>query len=201
MNIDFTQEQLVAFYRSTSADGRKAVKEALGEKFSEILPATERVKTYEDAVNELGEDNPIVVAASTASWLFPEAVNKDLVAYMKMRVIVAALNDGWEPQFVPGEQRWYPWYELISKEDYEAMSEDEKQERRCVGRSSFTLRMRLAVSFTRMRITPRRTRTRSTALGSPSKAKNWQNMPESSSQNCLLISASSPSLMKKNNRA
>lgn len=136
MNIDFTQEQLVAFYRSTSADGRKAVKEALGEKFSEILPATERVKTYEDAVNELGEDNPIVVAASTASWLFPEAVNKDLVAYMKMRVIVAALNDGWEPQFVPGEQRWYPWYELISKEDYEAMSEDEKQERRCVGRSN-----------------------------------------------------------------
>ena len=135
MNIDFTQEQLVAFYRSTSADGRKAVKEALGEKFSEILPATERVKTYEDAVNELGEDNPIVVAASTASWRFPEAVNKDLVAYMKMRVIVAALNDGWEPQFVPGEQRWYPWYELISKEDYEAMSEDEKQERRCVGRS------------------------------------------------------------------
>lgn len=138
MNIDFTQEQLVAFYRSTSADGRKAVKEALGEKFSEILPATERVKTYEDAVNELGEDNPIVVAASTASWLFPEAVNKDLVAYMKMRVIVAALNDGWEPQFVPGEQRWYPWYELISKEDYEAMSEDEKQERRCVGRSIYS---------------------------------------------------------------
>lgn len=138
MNIDFTQEQLVAFYRSTSADGRKAVKEALGEKFSEILPATERVKTYEDAVNELGEDNPIVVAASTASWRFPEAVNKDLVAYMKMRVIVAALNDGWEPQFVPGEQRWYPWYELISKEDYEAMSEDEKQERRCVGRSVYS---------------------------------------------------------------
>lgn len=137
MNIDFTQEQLVAFYRSTSADGRKAVKEALGEKFSEILPATERVKTYEDAVNELGEDNPIVVAASTASWRFPEAVNKDLVAYMKLRVIVAALNDGWKPQFVPGEQRWYPWYELISKEDYEAMSDDEKQERRCVGRSNY----------------------------------------------------------------
>lgn len=135
MNIDFTQEQLVAFYRSTSADGRKAVKEALGEKFSEILPATERVKTYEDAVNELGEDNPIVVAASTASWRFPEAVNKDLVAYMKMRVIVAALNDGWKPQFVPGELRWYPWYELISKDEYDAMSEDEKQERRCVGRS------------------------------------------------------------------
>lgn len=135
MNIDFTQEQLVAFYRSTSTDGRKAVKEALGEKFSEALPATERVKTYEDAVNELGNDHPLVEAASSASWRFTNPEDNDIIAYLKLRVIVAALNDGWKPQFVPGEQRWYPWYELISKEDYEAMSEDEKQERRCVGRS------------------------------------------------------------------
>ena len=135
MNIDFTQEQLVAFYRSTSTDGRKAVKEALGEKFSEALPATERVKTYEDAVKELGNDHPLVEAASSASWRFTNPEDNDIIAYLKLRVIVAALNDGWKPQFVPEEQRWYPWYELISKEDYEAMSEDEKQERRCVGRS------------------------------------------------------------------
>lgn len=136
MNIDFTQEQLVAFYRSTSTDGRKAVKEALGEKFSEALPAAERVKTYEDAVKELGNDHPLVEAASSASWRFTNPEDNDIIAYLKLRVIVAALNDGWKPQFVPGEQRWYPWYELISKEDYEAMSEDEKQEPRCVGRSS-----------------------------------------------------------------
>lgn len=135
MNIDFTPEQLVAFYRSTSTDGRKAVKEALGEKFSEAVPSTERVKTYEDAVKELGNDHPLVEAASSADWRFTNQEDKDIIAYLKLRVIVAALNDGWKPQFVPGEQRWYPWYELISKEDYEAMSEDEKRERRCVGRS------------------------------------------------------------------
>ena len=135
MNIDFTPEQLVAFYRSTSTDGRKAVKEALGEKFSEVVPSTERVKTYEDAVKELGNDHPLVEAASSADWRFTNQEDKDIIAYLKLRVIVAALNDGWKPQFVPGERRWYPWYELISKEDYEAMSEDEKQERRCVGRS------------------------------------------------------------------
>lgn len=135
MNIDFSQEQLVAFYRSTSTDGRKAVKEALGEQFSEALPATERVKTYEDAVKELGNDHPLVEAASSAEWRFTNSEDKDIIAYLKLRVIVAALNDGWKPQFVPGERRWYPWYELISKDEYEAMSEDEKQERRCVGRS------------------------------------------------------------------
>ena len=136
MNIDYTPEQLVAFYRSTSTDGRKAVKEALGEQFSEALPATERVKTYEDAVWELGNDHPLVEAASSAEWRFTNSEDKDIIAYLKLRVIVAALNDGWKPQFVPGELRWYPWYELISKDEYDAMSEDEKQERRCVGRSS-----------------------------------------------------------------
>ena len=138
MNIDFTPEQLVAFYRSTSTDGRKAVKEALGEQFSEALPATERVKTYEDAVWELGNDHPLVEAASSAEWRFTNSEDKDIIAYLKLRVIVAALNDGWKPQFVPGELRWYPWYELISKDEYDAMSEDEKQERRCVGRSNFS---------------------------------------------------------------
>ena len=137
MNIDFTPEQLVAFYRSTSTDGRKAVKEALGEQFSEALPATERVKTYEDAVLELGNDHPLVEAASSAELRFTNSEDKDIIAYLKLRVIVAALNDGWKPQFVPGELRWYPWYELISKDEYDAMSEDEKQERRCVGRSDY----------------------------------------------------------------
>lgn len=136
MNIDFSQEQLVAFYRNTSTDGRKAVKEALGEQFSEALPATERVKTYEDAAKELGNDHPLVEAASSAEWRFTNPEDRDIIAYLKLRVIVAALNDGWKPQFVPGERRWYPWYELISKDEYDAMSEDEKQERRCVGRSN-----------------------------------------------------------------
>lgn len=136
MNIDFTPKQLVAFYRSTSTDGRNAVKEALGEQFSDAVPATERVKTYEDAVNELGNDHPLVEAASSAEWRFTNSEDKDIIAYLKLRVIVAALNDGWNPQFVPGERRWYPWYELISKDEYDAMSEDEKQERRCVGRSN-----------------------------------------------------------------
>ena len=43
------------------------------------------------------------------------------------------INEGWEPQFVEGERRWYGWYDLISKEDYEALSDEEKS--RCVGRS------------------------------------------------------------------
>lgn len=126
MNIDFSKEQLVAFYRNTSNAGRKAIKEALGDEFSSALPITERVQTYEDAVYELGENHPYVDVAASASWRFPEKENKDIVAYLKARVIVAALNEGWQPEYVPGERRWYPWYELLTKDEIDAMSEEEK---------------------------------------------------------------------------
>lgn len=128
MNIDFTPEQLLAFYRSTSNDGRKAIKEALGEKFSGTIPVTERVKTYDDAVNELGEDHPFVVAANSAVWRYPEDNNQDIVAYLKLRVVVAALNDGWNPEFTEDERRWFPWYRLYTKEEIDNLSEEDKEQ-------------------------------------------------------------------------
>lgn len=128
ISIDFNQEQLAAFYRSTSADGRKAIKESLGENFSESLPVTERVKTYEDAVNELGTDHPFVEAASSASYRYPEKENNDIIAYLKARVIVAALNEGWVPEYTEEEERWYPWYRLYTQEEVDDMSEEQKEE-------------------------------------------------------------------------
>ena len=128
MNIDFTPEQLLAFYRSTSNDGRKAIKEALGEKFSGTIPVTERVKTYDDAVKELGEDHPFVVAANSAVWRYPEDYNQDIVAYLKLRVVVAALNDGWNPEFTEDERRWFPWYRLYTKEEIDNLSEEDKEQ-------------------------------------------------------------------------
>lgn len=132
-SIDFTPEQLIDVYRNTSNAGREAIKEALGDNLSEALPITERVKTYEDAVRELGENHPYVEFATGAQWRFQGAIGADIVAYLKLRVIAAALNEGWEPQFTEGERRWFAWYDLISKEDYGAMTDEEKS--RCVGRS------------------------------------------------------------------
>ncbi len=136
-NLDFTSEQLVAVYRNTSNEGRMAIKEALGDKLSEALPITERVKTYQDAVRELGEKHPYVEFAYCAQYRYPGILGADIVAYLKLRVIVAALNEGWEPQFTEGERRWYAWYCIISKAEYDAMSDADRAECRCVGRSYF----------------------------------------------------------------
>lgn len=68
-----------------------------------------RIKTFEDACAELGESHQYVRAYR--EWMrISYAECEDITAYMKLRVITVALNEGWEPHYVKGEQRWYPWY-------------------------------------------------------------------------------------------
>ena len=113
--IQFNKETLVAVYGNCNAVGRKAIKEQLGERLSEILPVTDRVKTFNDAVEELGEEHEAVKAYRAVEWYLRNQMS-DIKAYLQLRIITAALNEGWEPQFVEGERRWYGWYDLISKD-------------------------------------------------------------------------------------
>lgn len=140
MKIEFSDEQLVALYRTGGDEARKAIKEALGDEFSKTIPVTSRVQTFDDAVRELGEDHPAVKAWRSIKYGYavsdtdPETA--DIMAYATLRVITEALNEGWKPQFTEGERRWYAWYDFLSKEDVEEMSDEEKEERRVVGRAS-----------------------------------------------------------------
>lgn len=60
----------------------------------------------------------------------------DVVAYLKLRIICAALNEGWKPTFDKDEWRYYPWFYLYTQKEYEELDEDEKEECRVVGRSN-----------------------------------------------------------------
>lgn len=137
MKIDFSREQLLSIYRSGGNEARLAIKDALGDEFASTLPVTERIKTFEDAVSELGEDNPAVKAWRSMKYGYAISENDpetaDIMAYVAMRVIVEALNEGWKPQFTKGEWR-YAWYDLVSPEQIEGMDEEEKS--RVVGRAS-----------------------------------------------------------------
>ena len=76
---------------------------------------TERIKTFADACCELGFDHPLVKAYDNYMSL-AHKLNKDdydVVAYLKLRIITEALNEGWKPQFTKGERRWYFWYDLL----------------------------------------------------------------------------------------
>ena len=95
-------------------------------------PVTERIKTFEDALEVLGDEHPLVKEYWGVVRIDFD-ISKDLYAYLKLRVIVAALNEGWEPKFEKGEYRYYPWFYLYTKEQYDELDDEEKG--RCVLRS------------------------------------------------------------------
>lgn len=68
----------------------------------------DRIKTFEDAYKELdGRDDELhyLIAEYDNSW----ACSEELLAYLKLRIIVAALNEGWEPKLEKGEVRYFAW--------------------------------------------------------------------------------------------
>lgn len=100
-------------------------------------PVTERIKTFEDACNELGEAHPLVLQYrfnynNEDGWN-DNGYTSDFESYLKLRIIAAALNEGWEPQFTEDEWRYFPWFELYTQKEIDEM--DEEQKTRVVCRS------------------------------------------------------------------
>ena len=93
-------------------------------------PVTERIKTFEDAMNELGEEHILVKEfrgmieyATVDNGKFSLA---DLEAYLKLRIVCAALNEGWEPRFTEDEVRWYPCFYLWTDDELSEKSDEWK---------------------------------------------------------------------------
>lgn len=97
-------------------------------------PVTERIKTFTDACNALGDEHPLVTQYRlTAGAYKGDPMTEDFIAYLKLRIIVAALNEGWEPKFTKDECRYFPWFYFYTKEEYDKLDYEEKG--RCVLRS------------------------------------------------------------------
>lgn len=101
-------------------------------------PVTERIKTFDDACRELGEEHPLIQAyrqileIATCEDYMKETFGVDMVAYLKLRIICAVLNEGWEPKFTEDEWRYYPWFYLYTQQELDDMDDDEKQERHMI---------------------------------------------------------------------
>ena len=68
---------------------------------------------------------------------------KDVVAYMKLRIIAAALNELHEatleefPKFTTDEYRYCPWFYLYTQEEIDEMDEEKKKSLWLFGGSSY----------------------------------------------------------------
>ena len=98
-------------------------------------PVTERIKTFEDACGELGDEHPLVKEYWGVININLD-IKQDLISYLKLRIICAALNEGWEPQFTNDEYLHYPWFYIYTQEEIDNMDEENNGINIYVGKDS-----------------------------------------------------------------
>lgn len=136
--VSIKKEYVLNAYKHASEEQKALLESMFGKEMFQPKNIMERVKTFEDACEVLGEDHPFVIQYKEIydNFLYEGGDGvKDIVAYLKLRIICAALNEGWKPEFDGDECRYYPWFYIYTKEGYEKLNEDEKKKCRVVGLS------------------------------------------------------------------
>ena len=133
--IQIQKDNIIAAYKTAKeagADSTMKVLEALfGKELFKPKNIMERIKTFEDALNELGDKHPLVLQYrfnfnNEGGWT-DDMYAREFEAYLKLRIITAALNEGWTPQFTEDEYRYFPWFWLYTKEEIAKMDKEERK--------------------------------------------------------------------------
>lgn len=119
--IKITTEKVREAYKK----GNDCVKSVLHNLFGEDVCAPknvmDRVKTFEDACIETGTD---IQAFNEMT----KNLDEHVVTYMKLSIIVKALNeDDKFPYFTKDEWRYYPYFWLYTKDEYEKMNAKDRE--------------------------------------------------------------------------
>ena len=93
---------------------------------------TERVKTFQDALDELGADDELVKEYRALG----DNARRDTVCWLRLGIIVKALNEGWTPKFDKKEYRYAPYFYLYTNDEISEMTDEEKS--RVVFRSGYS---------------------------------------------------------------
>ena len=106
--LQITEKNARKLYAKASAEFRTTLEDTFGKEFFS-MNITERIKTYEDACDELGEQ-PI------NEDLFRSAgFTEDEINYRKIKTITRALNEVWVADYTNDKQeKWWPWFKVSS---------------------------------------------------------------------------------------
>ena len=126
-NIQIQQENVLNAYKNASDEQKELLEHLFGREVFKPVDVKERIKTFADAAKAVGIEDPEEWESGYSD------VEPDILAYFKLRIITKALNEGWEPKFIPGEYRWAPYFLLYTKEEIEKMNAETRA--RVVSRS------------------------------------------------------------------
>lgn len=124
--ITIQKENLLSAYKEASEEQKALLENLFGKETFQLI--TERVKDFGDAFKILGDEHPLtvqynlIIKASKGGDL-----TNDLIAYLKLGIICTALNEGWEPTLNKDEYRFYPYFSIYTKEEYDNLNENDKE--------------------------------------------------------------------------
>lgn len=111
--MEINIENIKAAYEVADKAGRKLLRDL----FPKVFPETERIKTLYDACCEIGFDHPFVKNAKQVELL--KAYDVNLTAFAHLRIICAALNEGWVAK--PGNASYCPAFEFFTEAEVKEM--------------------------------------------------------------------------------
>lgn len=128
---DVIDEQKEPYMYGVTFDTTGNTYEVEAHHIEDIRKITDRIKTFEDACRELGDSHIFVKTYNVFEHDMRASIGaeflKDIAAYLKLRIIAAALNEDWEPEYQKDEVRWYPWHYLYTQEEIDEMSDEDKE--------------------------------------------------------------------------
>lgn len=125
--INIKAENVCTAYKNANEEQKTLLENLFGQELFRPKDTKERIKTFEDAYSELGSEHPLVVECRAITERVG-GLSDDHIAFLKLRIIAAALNEGWEPDWAnTNECKYHPWFCILSKEEYDQLSDDEKK--------------------------------------------------------------------------
>lgn len=121
--LNIEKEKAINAYRVGSDEQKQVLELLFGVDTLKPKTVMDRVKTFEDALKELKPFHPLVKEYKA---LRKADVTSNLIAYSKLCIVTAALNEGWTPKFIKGEKRYSPCFFLYTDKEIRNMSKEEK---------------------------------------------------------------------------
>lgn len=121
--LNIEKEKAINAYRVGSDEQKQGLELLFGVETLKPKTVMDRVKTFEDALKELKPFHPLVKEYKA---LRKADVTPNLIAYSKLCIVTAALNEGWTPYFIKGEKRHSPCFFLYTDKEIRNMSKEEK---------------------------------------------------------------------------
>ena len=107
--LEITRQAAIKAHDEASTKGKTLLENLFGKRVFQ-KDITERVKSIEDAIRELGNNDVEVIQLNRMKSI---GLQNHIIGNQELIVIAKALNEGWQPDWQnDNEYKYFPWFDM-----------------------------------------------------------------------------------------